>query len=50
MRFLYLYQLNSLAEKFSKEWSQNEKKEVDNDQAVQSLPHHGLPTLTENTS
>lgn len=36
---------NSLAKKLSKEGSQHQKKEIKNDQTVQSLSHHGLPTL-----
>lgn len=36
---------NSLAKKLSEEGSQHQKKEINNDQTVQSLSHHGLPTL-----
>lgn len=39
---------NLLAKELSKEGSQHQKEEVENDQTVQSLSHHGLPTLQGN--
>lgn len=40
-----LLMLNSLAEKFPEERTQQQEEEVKNDQAVQSLSHKGLPAL-----
>lgn len=40
-----LQALNSLAKKLPKEGSQQQKKEIKNDQPVQSLSHYGLPAL-----
>lgn len=40
-----LKECNSLAEKLSEEGSQQQKEEIENDQTVQSMSHHGLPTL-----
>lgn len=37
--------LNSLAKKLPKERAQQQKKEIKNDQPVQSLSHYGLPAL-----